>query len=389
MPKSKINQNRESLENDNFDDTENTQIHTIDLPGDESDLDSLIDEFSTETPDARIQLYRRQPRTYKGKEVHGYLCELVAGDTVETIKEKYGGGTFGLKFRNKGKYVKHSTVSIAGPPKVDTAPDEGTGDDAVKEKTLNPDLRYGDIPIGGDMREFWQIVQRIKILEALYPQKPDLNTEIMNMMLTVINSKASPANETLDQLDKLSGLIERLSDRGSGGGNNWAEIAGTFLEYLNSRSVPAQPGNTPSRTPQSGTLQGQVPQITENKANMGIDQIVQTGIGQIITSFMAGDQSPLDTVEILKLVLPPIDTSIAERINASRSVLWNLAKNNISTLYEQDDPDQEKEFIEKFRLHFNSTLDILTGENQTNLQNEKVQNDGQNRNPEIGDDQIA
>jgi hypothetical protein len=115
------------------------------LSGVETEPDPIEDEsFASlfdNLEDSRVDVIRISPEEYKGDLVKGYVGKLGPGDTLETLRQRFGGGKFRLNKRSNstGRIQARATVDVAGAPVVTNT--------ATDPPSLSPEnIRPGGIP---------------------------------------------------------------------------------------------------------------------------------------------------------------------------------------------------------------------------------------------------
>jgi hypothetical protein len=99
------------------------------MAGDERDDDMELLEWKESLggfPPFRVEVFRVQPKVWKGRRIDGKLDTVHGLPELDDLKSDFGGGTLKLKVKRRddsGRYVYAGTqiIKIAGPPK--TPPD--------------------------------------------------------------------------------------------------------------------------------------------------------------------------------------------------------------------------------------------------------------------------
>lgn len=118
----------------------------------DENLRDYLETITQGHPDIKISLKRERPEVHQGVKVNGLLDNYYRLIDEGEIKETWGGGKFALAIHRKTdrgdyKYLKHTTIEIAGDPKIEplkireapqpTAPGESKTEQTVVGKLMD------------------------------------------------------------------------------------------------------------------------------------------------------------------------------------------------------------------------------------------------------------
>ncbi|GAH81601.1 unnamed protein product, partial [marine sediment metagenome] len=188
------------------------------------DAQDFQELFGDGTENITVQLYRTEPEYHDGSRCRGFLGALQSGDDLESIRVRFGGGRYVLRRQLNGKFAGNRTVTIVGNPKIEPLP---STDGASVPGTARDLGRFNvgglDVPLTADVEEIKKMMLYVRMLKTAFPDPPvpiappvppDMNDTLLKLL---IESRRDP--DVLDQVDKLTGVFDRLkslSPNGSG-----------------------------------------------------------------------------------------------------------------------------------------------------------------------------
>ncbi len=290
-----------------------------------------------ERENATVQLMRLSPESMIDPEsgqtvqLRGYVDDLPPNlDSYEAyILARFGGGRYQAIKRIKGRFAKKLTVEIAGAPKTPTSIQRGG---APAAPVLNAPLPSGEIhegiPIGGSDADFEKRLERMKIIDRMFPPPPapaDLNASLLQL---VISQQGGGGVSNLKEMAETIVLLKEIGGSeaapGAGGGDDWIGLIRSGVEAFREivrnqrpsgispgrRVVPVRP--TPRLLPDNTQAATEAkPQEIEESATMTeptVQQMVGIAIGVMTQSFLLDPRlTPEDTAQAIADTLPLSD----------------------------------------------------------------------------------
>lgn len=352
-------------------DSENLEVEGPDDP--------VRKAFSVEDETSVVQLFRRLPTHFRGEEIRGYCDDLSSDDSLNTIKRRFGGGTFHVLRRSikSGKILWAQVFKIAGPPVLSPSSDGG---DAVPlasapadKNTLTPgpgatvDLGGVTIPLTGDLAELQKMILYVKAIKTVFPDPPDYNAALLEALL----NRNQP--DPLELLGKLRQAVPEVFGGGSDGdgGSLYAVLqeaikqAGSVLSGM--RTPSPMPGRLPmpaARVPAPSTPSltepepGKAPESEAQPVSLSPQQMAVTAVSEIVKAFgVEPPQKAADVVAGLDLVfqVSPADRS---KIKPFKGALQAMAVRNLGEYFDPIDADT----VARFEAYFSEVFDLFTDE---------------------------
>ena len=92
---------------EDLEDNQPTSINTGEI------YPSLDELFGDGSADVKIEIYRVEPKVYKGEDVAGYVGLLQVGDDMELLRQKFGGGKYRLQQKINNRFADQMLITIA------------------------------------------------------------------------------------------------------------------------------------------------------------------------------------------------------------------------------------------------------------------------------------
>lgn len=357
-------------------------------PGDVSEHDDLTVEdfqewFGDGEENIAVQVYRLEPKFYAGERVDGYLGDLQPTMDPDEFRRVYGGQLYSLRQKVNGRFTNvQRRFRVSGPPVVDcppTAPGPGDPPKQTEVDQLVPTMDVNGVAVPlGDFEMLKQAVLFKRTMDQLMPEKPDLNLELIRLLMT----KEQGSGDLLAQADQLAGLASKLRDlAGSGsGGSPWVDLGrealGTVGKLIDAKAgagIPALPvpnrstkhqvpGHDSPRTVSEMDREptrrepGKTPETTETLEVDQLSALAEKAAAYIVQGFlMEPQQSVDDTVTVLDTVLG-IPKAYRPQIVPYRDRLRLVTRSVLTNQVEVAAAD-----LDKLDLYFNSTFDSFLG----------------------------
>jgi hypothetical protein len=241
------------------------------LSGVETEPDPIEDEsFASlfdNLEDSRVDVIRISPEEYKGDLVKGYVGKLGPGDTLETLRQRFGGGKFRLNKRSNstGRIQARATVDVAGAPVVTNT--------ATDPPSLSPEnIRPGGIPatpvtveVAGQkiqlpvgLADQFAMMQAVvlwtKSIQQIFPNPTDIN---QNLLALLLEKRETATGDPIEMFVKLKTAFPEMFDRSDVGSANWLSVlqeaikqAGGVLAAMGGQRLPGvRPAVIPAGAP--------------------------------------------------------------------------------------------------------------------------------------------
>jgi hypothetical protein len=302
---------------------------------------------------------------------------LKPGDNVETIRLRYGGGRYQIKKLINNRFKKTGFIRISGLPRVPVpeGSPERPVEDAPPPTVVSDGASYHGIPLGGSSAEFVAMIERIKLIEVAFPEKPSINDTLLNLLLSQ-GKGGNNLDSILDQTEKLGRIVEQFGG-GQQSGSNLIDLGMKAIDGLG-RYVES------ASDIQRNKILGQIhrPQIAENipgavpeklidkevgnmpiREKMNDKEIAEKAAGYIVTGYIQDPpQSVGDTATVLRSVLPEFDEAGLAEIIKNRQILYLLSRNALASVVEID-----AENGTQFDKYFNEVFNLFVGHTDENL----------------------
>ena len=349
---------------------------------------------------SKVQVYRFEPRYYRGEPTHGYVTDLYPGDSIKTLKDEHGGGYYMFRQQINGRFSQQQRrLHIVGPPRVSSLSPGATAVavdkklQAITKGTL--DLGGIEVPIG-DLEALKEVALFKKAMDIILPPKEDINDVLLKMLLE--RTDPPPPPDPLGQIDQLTSIADKLKQITGGGGGEWWQDLGAealkavtaFAEAANRGGQPVAPRPAiPQKPPEiaPGTAPAEIVENTaqdsepaeqqaQETAKMNVMQTAEKAASYIVAGYLLEpQQTPGEVKEVLDQVLPFMDDAARQNLKNYQRILRNIANSLISTQAVIED-DTMREFGEYFTLVFDRFIDDIdedpqppkesTGENGQN-----------------------
>jgi hypothetical protein len=266
---------------------------------------------------------------------------------------------------------------VSGAPKL-SAPAKGTGLEpnppaapGTAAVQIGNETKIEGIPIGGSDTEFAKTMERIALIRAAFPQQQDVNSQIMQLVISLIGKQSSGLD--LNGIVGLIGSMRELIPEGgqAEGGTTVLDLVKEgikafqqYLETVGKARPAAAPGTAPAKTvqtaPQIAAPAPQkpapdAPEIAKGEnEGMSITQVAEKACSAIVSGFMADpQQTPTEIAGVLEVTLP-LDKTTKPILNTFKDKLKAAAINTLNAEYEVEPAE-----IERFRLFFDQVFDIF------------------------------
>ena len=362
------------------DDRELEEVITIDP----NDIIDLAEFYGDDDSNIRVQLYRKEPTHLDGVRIDGFLQYLTSGTNIGHVENRYGGGLFEIRQLTGNKWSQIKRFRIGGLPKL-PAPAEAAAPKAPQPApesspntapTVPNSITVEGIPIGGTNQEFITMMERLAAVRAMFPPPRDINADLLQLIIAQSNKGSGSGLNIKDISETVSAIKEIAGSLGEGGGGgDWKDLLkeglGAFKAYL--ETVRTAPARKPTAMIPANTTQIQsqkAPQITakqpetrpqeppEESNDMSIQNIAEKSCAIIVIGYMAEpQQTPEEVNQVLAVRLPKMEPATKELIKGFKDHLYQASRSMLTAEY-----DVGTEDIEKFRLFFDNTFAIFTGD---------------------------
>ncbi|GAI00961.1 unnamed protein product, partial [marine sediment metagenome] len=190
---------------------DSTSDNDVDLVGgmDGEDFQEL---FGDGSENITVQLYRNEPEYHDGRRCTGFLGALQPGDDLESIRQRFGGGRYVLRRQVNGRFAGNRIVTIVGNPKLEGLPStDGASAPGTAQELGRLNVGGIDIPLTDDINKLKNIVLYMRMVKEMLPDPPvpvvppDINVDLLKLL---VEARRDP--DVLDQVDKLTGVFDRL-----------------------------------------------------------------------------------------------------------------------------------------------------------------------------------
>jgi len=341
----------------------------------EPDGDIFADLFGDGTEKVIVRINRVEPEFYGGDNISGYLGQLSPGDDVESIRAKFGGGRFKIQKLVNNRYKRTGFIRISGLPRMPVPGEnpERPIEDAPQPAQVPDGASYKGIPLSGSNAEFIAMIERIKVLDSIFPSKPDINDTLLKVALARGND-GDGLNSLLDQTEKLGRFVEQFGG-GQQTGSNLIDLGIKAIDGLNKyvesagaiqRNKMLKQIGDPSHSEAKSDLITEKP--VEKKAiemdpgqELSGKEIAEKAAGYIVTGYIQEPpQEPPDTVTVLRSVLPDFDQAGITQIVENKQILYLLSRNALASVVEID-----AESGKNFDIYFQKVFDLFVGSADT------------------------
>ena len=356
------------------------------------EFESLEDLFGDGSENIKIEIYRVEPKVFKGEDVAGYVGLLQEGDDIELLRQKFGGGKYRLQQKVNNRFADQILISIAGNPRTELTPFSVRGENreqsAAAPTVVDSDFSMNGVPIGGSMAEFEASLQRIAMIKSIFP--PDINTALLGLIMDKQQTATeNPNGSMIDQLKSFAEVMTMMKPEATTatGGTTIYDLGGQALQAFTKFLEVSAPGNAKmnvgqpvpgqkviEKPEQQPTLQiqpngGGTETITEVSAEaspengiesdkvaaMNVNEIAEKAGSYIVAGFIQEpQQTPQETADVLKIALPPIPPSVMKQITMFKTPIFNMSKSILANQVEL-----EPEETEKFTLFYDKVFSIF------------------------------
>jgi hypothetical protein len=241
--------------------------------------DGFSSLFDNQT-DHRVDVTRISPEEYKGDLVKGYCGKLGPGDTLETIRQRYGGGKFKLNKRSNttGKILLTATVDVAGAPVVvtpSTDPPSASPEASRSGSTMTSiapiapvqiDVAGTKLTLPASMADQFQYMQNVilwtKAVAMLFPAPADPNMELLSLFL---KGRNDTSNDPIEVLLKLRTAFPDLFERSDVGSANWISVIQEAIKQAGGVLSAMSTARQPVRALPSVVRASSMPQLSAPK----------------------------------------------------------------------------------------------------------------------------
>lgn len=322
-----------------------------------------------------VRLWRTEPEKFNDHLTKGYLGELSPTATMETVREKYGGGLYIIKQLKNNRWTRiQRKFRIAGDPIVFVSPST-TGEPAIPNLSgaaPREDVFYKDINLGANMKEFESMITRMQIVKSMLP---DPNETLLKIALSRTNDGGASIDSQMSSLLKMLELTEKLRPAASGGDlTSWSGIAEKGLSVLDKliqgrqAAIMAQQNRpaltAPVKQPIAESSPGAENVPVSREADNMFGSYVEKSCQYIVQGYIQEPQQTAPEVAAALATVLPIDGHVyKDAINAQRGQFLTIGDSMLNTLVEPlGDPEAAAQEKEIFHLFFNNVLDIFTSE---------------------------
>jgi hypothetical protein len=351
-------------------------------------VELFSDLFDDDTKNIIVRIYRTHPKFWDSKDITGFLGTLTPGDSIESIQNRFGGGTYHIQKLINNRIVDNKYLKVAGIPTVENPvrpKDAGTLSDHNPLTSLEgaPDsANYKGIPLTGSDDRFMAMLERIKIIERAFPEKTDINDVLLE--LAVKNNNNGGLESMLSLVGKLGEVVDRFSGNGGSGGANLYDLGSKLIDGVtrsfeaiaqakknNAGITQPRPVKTaPSIEYNPGSVPGNIPENNRKNEDINSDmsQPSQPSIPEkaciyIVNGFLDDPrQSPEAVLDILKTVLPEFDEKGLKQIAANKSIFINIAHSVLYSTVDSEDIDKAE-----FDKYFDTVFDLFVKGEPNNI----------------------
>lgn len=373
-PKKTDNKNSRKKEKDNVLTDPGELLIMTDPDDDRAAYDVWTELFGDGTENVKVMLFRMEPEYLGSENISGFISMLMPGDTLETIRQKHGGGKYKIQKHVNNRIKKTGQIRISGLPRMPIREDDLDDPEKVAppEAKVPEGATYKGIPISGNTAEFVAMIERIKLLEVAFPPKADINDVLLKVALDRRSDGGGDLSSLLAQAEQVGALVDRL-----GGGNQTGsslvdlgmKAMDSLKEYLKFVGAGGPQPRSPAvnRSPAPDVSPGKAPELIavktikkdakkmEMPADYNMIGVPEKAAGVIIRGFLLDPrQDPPETVRVLRELLPPIDEAGLDRIKDNRNLFYAICRNGLSGEIEVD-----AEIGKELDLYFNQVFDLF------------------------------
>jgi hypothetical protein len=348
------------------------------MTDDDQAADSVwSDLFGDGNENVEVLLYRTEPEYLGSDNILGFLSMLLPGDGLETIRRKYGGGKYKIQKKVNSRIKKTGHIRISGLPRMPIREDDL--DDL--EKVAPPETKvpegaaYKGIPISGNTAEFVAMIERIKLLEVAFPQKPDVNDVLLKVALDRRSDGGGDLSSLLAQAEQVGALVDRLGGRDQTGSSLvdlGMKAMDSLKEYLKFVGAGGAQPKSPAvnRSPGPGVSLEKPTGITlvrdDKKKEIRVEKtpdnnmmgVPEKAAGVIIRGFLLDPrQDPPETVRVLRELLPAFGSVDLSRIKDNRNLFYAICRNGLS-----GEIDVDAEIGTELAEYFNRVFDLFVAD---------------------------
>jgi hypothetical protein len=363
-PKKTDNKNSRKKEKDNI--TTDLGERLI-MTDDDQAADSVwSDLFGDGNENVEVLLYRTEPEYLGSDNILGFLCMLLPGDGLETIRRKYGGGKYKIQKKVNSRIKKTGHIRISGLPRMSIREDDLDDPEKVAppEAKVPEGATYKGIPISGNTAEFVAMIERIKLLEVAFPANADINDTLLRVALDRRGDGGGDLSSLLAQAEQVGALVDRLGG-GNQAGSSLVDLGMKAMDSLKEYLKFVGAGGPQPKSPAVNRSPGLIAEKTIEKDAKNMDQppeikmmgVPEKAAGVIISGFLLDPrQDPPETVRVLRELLPPIDEAGLDRIKDNRNLFYAICRNGLSGQI-----DVDAEIGKELDLYFNQVFDLFIG----------------------------